>query len=226
MSAKLVFLPGWGIDVDIWQTIADHFSDLLNQQVMLLNLPLQSNMAAIIDDLSHSLPEQASLVAWSFSGLIAMRLCQRYPHRFQRCVLVASTPKFVADSAWPGVSQQLASAFSQQASHNFERLQSRFTQLITHPSPAPLLLKRKEIKVNNNILINQLNIIFNVDLRDIFSQIAKQLHIILGGRDAIVPAEVSSQLVAATSVDVIPSAGHAPFLSHEKDFITILESII
>src|SRR5437868_4675623 len=121
----IAFLPGFGFKASIWQDIASQFPD--NKVLFIDFPPAQDNIISVIND---HIPEHAILIAWSLGGNIAIELCLQFPNKYSKLITVASTPKWIDDNEWPGISKEMMDSFYHNAITNLPKLLLKFQQLV------------------------------------------------------------------------------------------------
>ena len=110
----LVFLHGWGFDSQVWMALIPKL--ITHYQLILIDLP-GFGQSPIMDwhffkkNLLSQLPEKFALVGWSMGGIYAMRLALENPERVDYFISVTSSPRFLLDYSWPGVSQEVFQGF-------------------------------------------------------------------------------------------------------------------
>lgn len=235
-NSTLVFLPGWGFKTHIWQDFARKFAS----PVKMIDLPdLSQQSLSFSESLGHitsifktQVPPGSIIIAWSLSGLFAIYLCHQYPLLCKQIILVASTPKFVADQNWQGISQSAARAFYRKRNHPPD-LMVHFIKLVQHPNKQNQLfqdLQKYAMSLLHfpNLQI-YLNLLLELDLRKVYQQLFVPIHIILGQEDIILPHQIATQLFLLnprTQVSIIPGAGHAPFITHTLLFSETIKEIV
>lgn len=223
-----IFLPGWGFKGSIWQKTVD----LMNYPSLLLDLPgnKEANLDQITMTLSNKIPHGAVLIAWSLSGLFAIDLCYKFPEKIKKLILVSSSPYFLNDGAWKGISMADRINFMALASENMPALQDKFTKLVAFPSRdkgIPLELKQ-HLYDNNFLLLHHLLFLFSLDLREKFSALNLPILYIHGGKDVIIQENKTNigMLNQKINYEILPAAGHVPFLTHTPYFISLLQDFI
>ncbi len=230
----LVLLHGWGLNASVWHCISDRLS--AHFCLHLVDLPgygrSQGFPAMSLDDMVASLlpqaPEKAVWLGWSLGGLVASRLAVQHPDRVEALITVASSPRFSAAEAWPGIRPETLSGFQQQLSEDFQRTVERFLALQTLGTESA----RQDARALKSVVLDHpvpsvevlnagLEILRGIDLRaDLISLNLPMLRL-YGALDGLVPRKVASLLdalwPASTSV-IMQRAAHAPFISHPSEF--------
>ena len=72
-------------------------------------------------------------------------------------------------------------------------------------------------------------ILKNDDLRPVLANLNVPVAAILGGKDTLIPIEIAPkmrQLSPKLELTVIDKAGHVPFLTHEKELVSIISRFL
>lgn len=230
MKKHLVLLHGWGFSHKIWH----HLTPLLEKNYIVHTLDLQGfgvhnevsttiTFSSLIDQVLQDAPQEAAYLGWSLGGLVAMGIAIHHPNRISDLITFASTPKFVSDETWPGVSMKLLSQFHQNLATNYQQTLQQFLLLqfqntqqdrVLLRELKQQLLEQPQPSVKN--LLDTLNVLEKTDLRPELNTInCRQLYL-FGRRDVLVPPAVADQIKLLNpnaSVEILEKVSHAPFLS-------------
>ncbi len=227
-APDLVMVPGWGMHADVWSEWADLLArDFRVHRVELPGHGAQraapaAHLDAWSDAVLAQAPPRACWLGWSLGGLVALNAARRQPQRFGGLVLVAATPRFVTAPDWPhAVAPAVFDQFAAQLAHNCRQTLLRFLALqvrgIEHEGAA---LRRLRGLVGARpdpqpqALADGLRLLQHSDLRAAVATLAVPLYWLFGGRDTLVPPQVSARVPGVRQT--LPEAGHAPFLSHPQ----------
>lgn len=164
----------------------------------------------------------ATWVAWSLGALYALQVATEYPGHIARLVLLGATPRFVAGPGWPhAVAPALLAGFDQDLARAPKRLLHRLVGLAAHGDPAarairPGLEAALVPAPSPATLAAGLAALAGLDLRPALAQLAIPCQVLLGAADPLVPAALADdwrRLLPGARVEILPGAGHAPFLS-------------
>src|SRR5215831_8772039 len=116
----LVFIHGWGLHSDIWHDVVASLVDMF--RVTIVDLPgygrspmsADYTLSGLISELVKVVPESAIYIGWSLGGVIATKLARHYPERVKKLIKVASSPRFLKDTDWPGIESDLLLKFAKQ----------------------------------------------------------------------------------------------------------------
>lgn len=228
----LVLLHGWGMNSHVWQpllpVLVQHASvtciDLPGHGAN-SHLPLGTLQTAI-EQLTPHIPQDAIIMGWSLGGLIAQGLAHALPERVAGLVMVASTPKFVAEGGWPhGVSPDLLALFGRSLQTDYLGTVKRFfaLQFLSTKTDTKVVNELRETIMQHPASIaaleDGLNILGTAD----FSQMpVKQPTLwMLGKLDKLIPVSLADALpgMGYQHVALLDSAAHVPFVTHPEVFM-------
>ncbi len=241
-SVTCILVHGWAMNSAVWADCVSRLPDWIN--VVLVDLPGHGTMAGVkaysLDDYVKTLyplvHRPVLWVGWSLGGLAVLRLAELYPQHVAAALLIACNPCFVQKTDWlAAVEPSVFKLFADDLSKNQDKTIRRFLALqVSGLAEAKTTIKKLQNSIQARgsatpqALTSGLNILLESDLRPSLSLIECPLSWYLGGRDALVPAALASQLQQQYKQhDVIlhPQASHAPFVSHPDDFIKQLISM-
>lgn len=224
---SLVMLHGWGFDSHSMQNLAQKLAQ--HYQVICIDLPGFGNSIEInainlnhmTDLIAHLIPEQASITAWSLGGLVAMNLTRKI--KLKNLSLIGSSPRFIAEKDWPGISNRQFIKFKNLVKANLEQAYKNFAYLqIKNLSEEKK--HHKQLLQNfkaQNFSAQNLEILEHNDLRSI--KIDCPLQIILGEHDQLLPRESLEKMKSLwphAQTQLLKNQGHMPFLS-DADTVAI-----
>ena len=230
----LVFVHGWGFSSGIWDEVLARMQH--RYRCLAVDLPgfgrspplaCEYSLSVIGRELLDELPADALWVGWSLGALVAMQAALQRPAAVRALVLVAGTPSFVQRAGWRhGVAPAVLDGFRRDLKRDYRRTLGRFIMLQVRGSQAARevgqALRHKLGQApppRTEMLAKALDVLQGTDLRHALGGISCPVTVLLGERDTLVPAPVSEDLHSlcpAWRVEVIPRAGHAPFLSHPE----------
>lgn len=245
----LVLLHGWGLNQAVWRGILPLLP--ADQPVICLDLPgfgwRQSwpnpyTLAALAAELQAEIPAQSLVLGWSLGGLVAQQIAWQAPEKVKALALVASSPCFVTqvdtskNHRWPGMSAevlaQFASALVQDPVKTIERFLA--IQAMGSQSARQDIKSLKEAVMQlpapaAEALAGGLSILAQSDNRALLSELNCPVAACFGRLDSLVPVSVATELAAIlpkATIEIFPSASHAPFISHPTEFIAWLNAWI
>jgi pimeloyl-[acyl-carrier protein] methyl ester esterase len=244
----LVFLHGWGMNGDVWESVIPSLAE--NYRVTTVDLPGHGrSVDACVDKAgNYSLgevarqvmevtPQGSTLVGWSMGGLVATQLVLDNPGVINGLVLVSSAPKFVRDESWPdGMEAEVLDSFAGDLREDYRNTVKRFIAIQAMGSDNP----REEQRILRDRVFRHgdpqiaaleggLRILHNTDLRSRLAEISIPMLLLTGEHDSLFRRQAAEQtrlLNANSKLAVIKGSGHAPFLSHEKEFLKELNAFL
>jgi pimeloyl-[acyl-carrier protein] methyl ester esterase len=234
----LVLLHGWAMHAGLFAPLLPALAD--RHRVHAVDLPGHGRSDSVhpwtLDAVVEALEARFSaeegpldVLGWSLGGAAALAWAHAHPRRIARLVLVATSPKFVADAQWPhGMTADTLDKFADELRVAYRATLLRFLSLQVHGSVQgreTLATLRRHLfsrgEPDAGVLDQALAAFRGVDLRDRVGAIAQPALVVTGGRDTLARAEAGAWLAAALPegrLFAMPDAGHAPFLSHGRAF--------
>jgi len=238
---NLVLIHGWGMHGGVWQPIAKRLSGYFN--LHLVDLPGMGfsnpvepgTLDAIAEKVIEILPPNADVCGWSLGSHVAMRIALMQPDRMRRLILVAGTPRFVnsADAEWQvGIDAEVYQRFAVNVSQDYQNTLMRFFSLQcmgAEDARGTIKQLRKSFAERpvptQGTLQKALRILLENDMRSDIANLKKPVLLIHGDKDRLVPVQAGhwlAQHLPLGHLRVIAGAGHAPFLSHQNQFVDAL----
>ncbi|MEQ1488816.1 MAG: pimeloyl-ACP methyl ester esterase BioH [Methylotenera sp.] len=246
---NLVLLHGWAMNGAVWQPLVKSLSKQFTLHIVDIpgmgsSRPLEPyHLHIIAEKIAEMIPANADLVGWSWGGQVAMRLALDHPDAVRRLVLVGSTPCFVNKSAiknntdtlpdWnAGIAPEVFSKFADNVDADYHKTMAQFLTLqcmgdTSARSTVRLLRKKFEERPapTTQTLLKALAILLDTDLRAEVASLRKPTLLIHGDRDTLAPVQAAHWMMQNLPVGylrVMAGASHAPFLSHQEQFIDAL----
>ncbi len=233
----LLMLHGWGMHGGVWNQASRELGGETCRAIQ-VDLPGHGHspppsggygLAQLARTCSPLLETDTVVMGWSLGGMVALELARQQPRRVSALILVGSTPRFTAGDQWfHGLDPALLASFARELEHHSQRTLQRFLALqLRGCNAARPLLRRLQQTLDEappprpEALAGGLDILRHSDLRPQLADIHCPVLIIHGERDSVVPAGAGRALQAAlphATLQLIPGAGHAPFLSHHQAF--------
>lgn len=237
---NIIILNGWGIHTEIWKFIVHNLRHQF--KFHLIDLPGSGKnknitpikIDKIIEILRQKMPKNSIWIGWSIGGLIVNYFGLCYPEYVLAIINVASSPCFIEKKNWPGIKKNVVNKL-------YFNLKTRYHQTIRNFLDLEQIISQKfhsDIIVLKNILSlqsqphlellkNNLEIIFLLDLRLDIILLRTPLLRIYGELDNLVPTSIipilDKQWPQTKSV-VIKKAAHAPFITNKNEFCFILSN--
>lgn len=227
----IIFIPGWAFQGSIAK-------NRFLASIQLIDFPPTIDRGNIIETLCSSIedkidPKDMVIMGWSLGGLIAVNLYNRRPERYKAIILIASTPCFGAQTNWLGISKDHQTLFQNTLIKDYRIFSTYYLKLISQPfSFSELRLNLQPHIIPENVFYAHrayIEFLFEADLRSEFSKIKIPTLVIQGGKDFIIPMEVTQYLMKLNShlnYCSIPNAGHIPFITHQNETNKIIAKFL
>lgn len=239
---ELVLLHGWAMHSGIWGGVVDALATEF--RVNLVDLPghginrhhpLSSDLNTVAQLILSEVPP-AAWIGWSLGGLITLQAALAQPQKVQQMVLVAATPSFTKRPGWDcGIDAAAQQAFTEGLESDFEGAVEQFYLQTFGASWINEALHRlgvssfTENAPANNTLQTGLQLLYSSNLLPHLSDCNTPSLFLTGSRDRTVRPESLSQAAALmpdARTSLITPAGHAPFISHEGEFLDIIRGFL
>ncbi len=238
----LVLLHGWGLHSGVWQSILPELDKLfhcyavdmlghgesqaINNESFDLN-----NMRKALHALINSIESDSIILAgWSLGGLVAMDYLNHFPAKIKKLILITTNACFCKQLDWPhGLDTTVLDSFSEQLEQDYKKTVDKFmalqmfgtddyrhalkvlkSSIASHPAPSMQALR------------SGLDILKTTDLREKLYALPQPTLMVSGEHDRLIPyqaAEAMQVLFGRAQSTMIKGAGHAPFISHPREFM-------
>lgn len=233
-------IHGWGFDNTVFAPVLLPLEKYFT--VTTLNMPgygkNETYMTPVaLDDIADTLIPKITagciLGGWSLGGMVATRICAKLENMISALVLIASPPCFTCRKDWPyGVERSaIEKMIKQIQAGEKDRILNEFTLLVA----AGDCNARKVIRILHSlaksntaseaVLIDGLNILADMDLRDDLQKLTCPVVSVLAEQDSLVPVpagNITKLSCQKHRTVVLPSTGHAPFISRPEEFTSLL----
>jgi pimeloyl-[acyl-carrier protein] methyl ester esterase len=237
MREHLILLPGWGLGSLPLEGLAEALRGLdpmLRVDIEPLPELASGEARGWLLALDERLPPHAWLGGWSLGGLLASELAALRGERCRGLLTLASNPRFVAGGDWPhGMDEATFDAFVDGCRADADATLRRFSLLCTQGAAEARGLAR-QLQAALPCTVPQvrlagLEVLGSGDGRSALRDFSgPQLHL-LGGADALVPAEVAGELLALRpdiEVGLIEDASHAFPLERPREVAAAMLAFI
>ena len=242
---ELVMLHGWGLHGGVFTTLAKQLASRF--RISLIDMPGHGRspppqqlfeLAGLTEMVASAAPSRATWLGWSLGGMVAAQLALTAPARVEKLILVTSSPRFVTADDWPcAMDPAVLNGFALALREDYHSTLERFLSLQIAPGTAEgrhNLRQLREMMLQfptpaAQALRDCLAILRSADLRTQFPALHCPTLLLLGERDRLVPAAVGPaihDLLATARIEVIKRAGHIPFLSHQRQFLTAVSAFL
>jgi pimeloyl-[acyl-carrier protein] methyl ester esterase len=219
MRDRLILLPGWGLGVSPLEPLAAALHGLdehLRVEIEPLPTLASSDLGQWLDELDATIPQDAWLGGWSLGGMLAAELAARRGEHCCGLLTLASNASFVVREHWPSaMAGSTFDGFLAGCVADPRQTLKRFSLLCAQGCGDPRGLSRLLLagapSLSPEVLLAGLQVLAQLDTRVALQRFrGPQLHL-FAGLDALVPAEVASDLLALlpdVEVGLIEQAGH------------------
>ena len=239
----LVLLHGWGMNAAVWQPLLPLLTQRWRVTTIELPghgesepLPPQSDINDWARACLQAAPARAVWAGWSLGAQLALQASLLQPQRVRALAMVTGTPCFVKREEWPcGMEETDLRGFAEALVSEPLQTLMRFLGLQVRGAVQQreiLRQLRKSLPLRpaaaTQALHTGLGLLLNSDQRVQLDGLAVPSAWIFGEKDRLVSAATAasvSTLLPAATVRVIAGAGHAPFLSHPRECIEVLETL-
>lgn len=241
---EVVLVHGWGSHGGVWTEIARALA--ADYRVIVPDLPGHGRSRdflppvytpeALAGEIRHALSGPAVWIGWSMGGLVALAAAQRNPQEVTRLVLVGATPKYVQSPDWPhAMSPTVLEQFARNLEQDYVGTLERFLTLQMAAGEDRAVLRRLRDEMfrygepPTAALQAGLRLLKEEDRRNALAGIATPALVVHGARDRLAPvgaAQYLAEHLPYARLEIIPEAGHAPFLSHPEMFLEKLRGFI
>lgn len=227
---RLVLLSGWGIDARIWQPLDAHWP--IDLAVSTPDWPgygrrspleTPSDLAALAEAMTESLPRDAVWVGWSLGGLLASALLDHLDTP-RGLVLLGMGPRFCAPGGIP--SEELA-AFVQAFERDPRATRAHFLRWQVQGEPSPRRAHRRLIdlightaEADDATLAAGLAQLAELDVTQPLAAASCPVRRIAGEHDPLL-----SPALRASANHRLPAAGHCPMLSCPETLANMLVEV-
>ena len=161
--------------------------------------------------------------------MLALLAAHRHPQKIRRLILISATPSFVQRDGWTAaIAPALLAEFAAAIRADAETALKRFIALFNHNDPQARHNVRELGELNLPplpVLEGGLDLLRDMDLREMAPAVHQPTLLIHGGRDPLMPLAAVEWLAAAmpdAQLDVCPQAAHAPFISDPVHCATLI----
>ncbi|MCA1931421.1 pimeloyl-ACP methyl ester esterase BioH [Rheinheimera sp.] len=237
-QTPVVFLHGWGLNHQVWSQLVLALPKELDIRTPdlpgfgLSPCPESYDIDSVLTQLAEQIPDQSILIGWSLGGVLAIALASRYPEKVQKLGLIASSPCFMAKDNWPGMEGRVMQQFAGQLQQDLALTVERFLAIQAMGSSTARqdikLLKQAVLSLalpSATALQGGLELLATLDMRQEFAALTLPVFSILGRLDSLVPVAIAPLLQSLRpelQLAILQKSSHAPFISHQQEFISLL----
>lgn len=243
-APPLLLIHGWGLHGGVWAPVIEPLAR--KHRLYVVDLPGHGHsrlpaggfdLPRLSQWLLDSVPEGAVWIGWSLGGMAALQTALNRPQALAGLIMVAAQPQFIQSEDWPHATPGTTlAAFAQSLQTSPEMTLKRFLGLqVRGTDDEKALLRRIREMVDQRPLPQAealrlgLEILRSANLRPELKRLTTPTQVILGERDMLVPVATHERmrpLMPGAEFHIMPQAGHAPFLSHSREFLTLVETFL
>lgn len=218
-------ISGWGFKPEVFASITQHFPEHQIQLIDLCHFDAD-NFLPVEQDINQHI-----IIGWSLGGLTALQLCDRYPHYFTHLILLASTPRFMQDTNWYGMSASQIKKQLTFANNDLTGYFETFFKLVAYPEKSSVTLQTAKHHLHSTQAANLPHLLKNLfyhDMRVLLAKLTLPIMQIIGEKDVVIRPEQSSQAntLIKHTIHNIPKAGHLLPASHPEQIATLIKDFI
>ncbi|MBJ8005674.1 MULTISPECIES: alpha/beta fold hydrolase [Bacillus cereus group] len=210
---KVIFIPGWGMEEDVWTFVFPYFKDYPVQCLDWRNVKEQSEFAGRIIEVARD--ENVILVGWSLGALAAIQAYKKI--KAKGIVLIGGTAKFTNTSDYTsGWNSLHVERMKKNLTRKKEDTLNRFYENMFTKNELKENTSFKEIALNfkgDSIQSLQLGLdyLIETDMRNELTDIKVPLLLLHGEQDVICPLSAAHNMTENTNatLKVVSGAGHA-----------------
>jgi len=245
---SLLLLHGWGMSRAVFSEVEERLAPSF--RCLSIDLPghgaspvtsgfsLENLVAAVGGFIRQLQLEKPILLGWSLGGIVAQKVALQGENPLAGLVLVSTTPRFVAGKEWQaGLPELQLRALRRDLRRNYARALGEFFQLMFAGAQLPRDRFREVVRfaAGAGRVPDETSALAGLELLQ-RSDLSRQLHkidypclVVHGTADRIIPVEAGRYLaeqIAGSELELLPEAGHAPFLDRPEQFCERIERFI
>lgn len=238
----IVALHGWGMNAAVFATL----SERLDRPFLTLELPghgqhqfeeLAADPLEVAAHLLEWAPCEAIWLGWSLGGLLAAQAALMAPARIKALVIVSAAASFIRRPSWPkGIDPCQLDAIELVLRKNPQAALRRFIVLQSLGGRRSRLTRQRLESAlhaggrpSRETLERGLELLRTIDLSSTAQTLEMPIAVLAGQVDHLLAEDSARQWATRLPKGefyLIKDAAHAPFLSHEDQFITILKDFL
>lgn len=237
---NLVLLHGWGWNMDVWYTLLPELQNLYNLILIdfsefekAIKTKNENYLEQIVNQALPMVPYHSIFLGWSLGGVIASWIAFKYPAYVKKLILVAYSPRFLQDYAWPGIDPKSFESFL----FFFENKPHLSLQYFFKLQCDGIISTKKNNlyklffsnKYTPKALKEGLRLLYYTDFRQEFFNLKVPILLLYGQLDQIVPIAICKKFnenKLKVKIVILKEAGHLPFLINPNWFYRELYKFI
>jgi pimeloyl-[acyl-carrier protein] methyl ester esterase len=239
----LVLLHGWGMTASAFEPLRTRLGAHCETRA----IPLPGyrgtpacepyGLQSIAQAVAQSAPQQCAVLGWSLGAHVALEWARIVPRQITRMVLIGATPCFTQREDWAqAMEPSVLQGFALDLASDRERTLDRFTSLQARGDSEMKAVTRTlracaagSMDASLATLQQGLKILSSTDLRGMLGEVAHEVLVVHGDRDALVPRAAGEYLATTlerANLRVIEGAAHAPFVAHADTVAAAIEAFL
>jgi pimeloyl-[acyl-carrier protein] methyl ester esterase len=170
------------------------------------------------------------VIGWSLGGAVGAQWALAQRDKVRSLTLCASSPCFMQRDDWPSATPaDTLAGFANSLANDYAATLEMFLALqVMGSKDGRAVLRALQASLaarpapSREALLGGLDILTTADLRPVIDQIDCPVLLQYGDRDRMTPPAAGAWLAETLGGELVlhAGAGHSPFISHERDFIT------
>jgi pimeloyl-[acyl-carrier protein] methyl ester esterase len=233
----LVFFHGWGASGRVWERQVAAFGDrvtVLTPTAPVWEAGWFSEFLRSLRKLRETPLRECWLVGWSLGGMLLLEALSTFAGPSPAgLVLVGVAPVFTRRPDYPwGQPPAVIRAMRRALTGNPQQVLAEFAEQCLAPGEKASVSQAREafaVPVVSGTLAAGLDYLLNCDLRPLLPRLPAGAVVIQGQEDRIVPpaqGRFLAEQLSGARLNLLPGAGHLPFLTQAAAFNGILEKCL
>lgn len=233
---NLVLLHGWGCDSNTWQPVLPALENIA--QVTALDLPgfgqspalNDFSLAALLEALAAQIPDNSVIAGWSLGGMLGVQLANKYPQKVRALITLAANAKFVASDDYPqampaAVNSEFNQSFAQDPKVTLKLFSGLLAQGDTNERQLLKSLRQQAPVDFSSQWIQTLELLAELDNRQVLAQLRQPCLHMLAEKDALVPVAVAAELAKMNPAHKVVTIAQAAHTVHWSQPAAVIENI-
>ncbi|PUA28603.1 MAG: malonyl-[acyl-carrier protein] O-methyltransferase BioC [Cellvibrio sp. 79] len=233
---NLILLHGWGCDSNTWQPILPTLEKIA--QVAVLDLPgfgqapvlNDFSLAALLENIAARIPDNSVVAGWSLGGMLGVQLANKYPKKVHALITLAANAKFVASDDYPNamspiVNDEFNESFTQDPKATLKLFSGLLVQGDINERQLLKSLRQQAPVEFSSQWIQMLELLAELDNRQVLAQLQQPCLHLLAEKDALVPVVVAAELEKINPAHKSVIIAQAAHVLHWSQPATVIENI-
>jgi pimeloyl-[acyl-carrier protein] methyl ester esterase len=238
--AELLLIHGFATDGSVWNGFKTGLGsahtvmspDLpghgLNKEPFKGFRPAAEYLAGLLKEAGR---EKWVVVGWSMGGQIALELCDMFPDRVSKLLLICSTPRFTSQEFDHGYNMAVFRKFLKEIkSDNRKALDGFYSMMFPGDAKAGCYVRELTLHIpTRETLLSSMEALASSDERRILAGIKVPTMVIAGEKDVICSPDASNYMadkINGAKAYIMKGAGHAPHISNCRELTDVIRPFI